>query len=231
MSKIVPIGTKIYKPEDLNCPFCKSKMVYKHTVSNKVIQFTSSKKIRIRNLGYGCLKCNNKYIYFSQTAAKMCFKGYTYSTKTICTILFNKAIGKNRDEIAKLLSGMDILISERNIDNIYHRFEVYFKEPFSRIEEEYRSMLATYGQIRLSMDTTAIDKYQFICVRNYFTADVIGFHMVELDKQEVIINIVKRYLDSYEITCIATIRRHFPFYKLLSSLVGKNVKLIEFAKF
>ena len=53
---------KNYKPEILQCPICKGKLVYKHAVSNKVVHFSSGKTFRIRNLGYGCSQCNDKNI-------------------------------------------------------------------------------------------------------------------------------------------------------------------------
>ena len=65
--KVVETAVKIYKPEILACPFCNSALKYKYTISNKVVQFTSGKIFRIKNLGYGCLNCNDSNIYFSQT--------------------------------------------------------------------------------------------------------------------------------------------------------------------
>ena len=51
-------AVKVYKPEILECPKCNSKLKYCYTISNKVIQFTSSKAFRIKNLGYKCPNCN-----------------------------------------------------------------------------------------------------------------------------------------------------------------------------
>ena len=68
---------KVYKPEILSCPKCKSKLAYCYTVSNKLVYFTSGKRIRIKNLGYKCPACEDDAVYVSQTANKLCFKGYS----------------------------------------------------------------------------------------------------------------------------------------------------------
>ena len=45
MTKLKENLCKSYKPEILNCPFCKTKLIYKHAVSNKVIQFSNGRFI------------------------------------------------------------------------------------------------------------------------------------------------------------------------------------------
>ena len=69
---------KVYKPEILACPICKSKLAYCYTISNKLVYFTSGKRMRIKNLGYKCPNCEDDTVYVSQTANKLCFKGYSY---------------------------------------------------------------------------------------------------------------------------------------------------------
>lgn len=232
MTKLKPVGTKIYKPEILKCPFCNQKMEYKHTVSNKIIQFSSAKHFRIRNLGYGCNQCKNRFIYFSQTAVKMCFRGYTYSAKIICTILYYKKEGLSRDEIYQILTQMGVVISERNIDVIYNHFTRYLKEDNRPdIESEYNKMFEIYQQIRISIDLIQVEEYHYICVRNYFSGDVIGLHFIDLKNTLESIAILNRYLKDERVTHIITIRKQFSFYKLIKQMVPDNIKILEFAKF
>ena len=84
-------NTKVYKPEVSRCPLCGSKLKYRYTVSNKVIQFYNGHYTRVKNLGYSCtneLCKDNSVIYTSQTASKLCIKGYTYSSR--CSVSWSR---------------------------------------------------------------------------------------------------------------------------------------------
>ena len=78
--KVKAKAVKIYKPEIMLCPRCKNSLKYVYTVSNRVVQFSSGKIFRIKNMGYKCPNCNDN-VFFSLTALKLAFKGYTYSAK------------------------------------------------------------------------------------------------------------------------------------------------------
>ena len=67
------------------CPLCGNKLFYKYAVSNKYVRFLSGKTPKIRNLGYGC-NCND-FVFVSQTASKLSFKGLTYSSK-VCLMIY-----------------------------------------------------------------------------------------------------------------------------------------------
>ena len=139
--KIQPRAIKIYKPEILYCPKCKAKLKYCYTVSNKVVQFTSGKYFRIKNLGYKCPNCMD-HVYFSQTANKLSFKGYTYSAKIACTIFYYKSIHYGREKICDILTNKGIEISDRNIDILYKNFnELYTMDKDSIIKNNYQEMI------------------------------------------------------------------------------------------
>ena len=65
--KINAKAVKVYKPEILTCPKCGNNLKYVYTISNRVVQFSSGKAFRIKNLGYKCSLCNDN-VYFSLTA-------------------------------------------------------------------------------------------------------------------------------------------------------------------
>ena len=118
MSKVEPKSVKIYKPEIMNCSKCGSKLVYVYTLSNKVIQFSSGRVMKIKNMGYKCPSCNDGIVYMSATAHKMSFKGYTYSAKVVCMIDYEKTIKhKGREAICDFLANKNIEISDRRIIN------------------------------------------------------------------------------------------------------------------
>ena len=95
-------AVKVYKPEIMVCPKCKSPIKYVYTVSNKKVQFSSGKIFRIKNMGYKCPKCNDD-VYFSLTATKLALKGHTYSAKVACMIEYYKSLGYSRDKICDIL--------------------------------------------------------------------------------------------------------------------------------
>lgn len=243
MSKLDILGTKVYKPEILTCPFCNSKLIYKHTVSNKVIQFSSGKKFCIRNLGYGCPNCNDGRIYFSSTASKMAFKGYTYSTKLIGSILYSKEIGLSRYSIASNLLKANIIISDRNVDNIYNHFKEYLNKNYDEIiTSEYNEMINEYGRICISIDLVGVsykigegNLARIICIRNYFNNNILGFYMLdfvdgkidELEERKIL----NKYLNNPKIKYVVTVRRIFPFYRLVKQMLPNGANLLEFAKF
>ncbi|MDE6408061.1 MAG: hypothetical protein K2K50_05600, partial [Anaeroplasmataceae bacterium] len=119
--------SKYYKPEILLCPKCGSKLVYRYAISNKLIYFTNGKHVHIHNLGYGCNTCKDNQIYFSQTANKLAFKGYTYSAKIICTIAILKEKNMSREEICDYFFTKNIEISDRNVDNLYRKYQECIK--------------------------------------------------------------------------------------------------------
>mgnify|MGYP004476185943 CR=1 FL=1 len=243
MSKVVSLGTKVYKPEILTCPFCNNKLIYKHTVSNKIIQFSSGKKFHIRNLGYGCEYCNDGKIYSSSTAVKMAFKGYTYSTRLIGSILYSKEIGLSRYNIASNLLKANIIISDRNVDNIYNHFKNYLNRDYDDvIQIEYNAMINEYGRICISIDMVGVsykigegNLARIICVRNYFNNNIIGFYMLdfvdektdELEEKRIL----NKNLNNPKIKYVITIRRIFPFYRLIKQMLPNGANLLEFAKF
>lgn len=243
MSKFKALGTKVYKPELLTCPFCNSKLIYKHTVSNKIIQFSSGKKFHIRNLGYGCPNCNDGRIYSSSTAAKMAFKGYTYSTKLIGSILYSKEIGLSRYSIASNLLKANIIISDRNVDNIYNHFQKYLDINYDDIiDREYNEMISEYNRICISIDMVGVsykigegNLARIICIRNYFNNNVLGFYMLDFVDEKTDELEEKRILDKYlnnpKIKYVITIRRIFPFYRLIKQMLPNGANLLEFAKF
>lgn len=229
--------TRVYKPEITNCPLCGSKLKYRYTVSNKVIHFSNGKNIRIKNLGYSCTNpdCSHpNVIYTSQTAAKLCIKGYTYSSKVLALILYYKSIGKSREEICDMFSLQGIEISDRNIDIIYEKLYPTLMADYKKnIEIEYEYMLKEFGQIMISIDSIDLpDKHRLITVRNFFTSAIIGKHLFKYD-DDPNLNILDDYLNKeLNITLIITIRPIWKTYKEIERRIDTSkTKIITYLKY
>ena len=162
--------TRVYKPEITNCPICNTKLIYRYTTSNKVIQFFNGTKYRIKNLGYSCpnLECKaSDTIFTSQTASKFCIKGYTYSAKVITFITILKEKGWSREKICARLDLMGIDISDRNIDNIVKKEESLINSNYlENIKREYEYMYSHYGQIRISIDSLVVGDTRCVSIRD-----------------------------------------------------------------
>ncbi len=226
-----------YKPEITNCPCCNTKLEYKYTVSNKVIQFSSGARFRIKNLGYVCpnLECRaHDVIFTSQTAAKFCLKGYTYSSKVIGYITILKMEGVSRDKICARLSLLGIDISDRNIDNIAEReianFDIDYK---SKIKEEYDFMYNNYGQVRLSIDSLCVLKKRIVAVRNAFNNALMGFHLLDENDYDTLKPILKEYINDPRVKSIITVRKNTNFYKCLNECLedNNNIEILHYLKF
>lgn len=233
MSKIKENLCKSYKPEIMNCPFCKAKLVYKHAVSNKVIQFSNARFIRIKNLGYACPNCNNSHIYFSQTATKLAFKGSTYSAKTVCMIDYYKKNNYGREEICDLLTAKGLIISNRNIDIIYNKFEEVLNQDYDKIiKDAYQRMLDEYKEIRISVDLITINEVCYVILYDYFTSEKLAiwiFNGLEDPKLEEYLD---EYISSkYNITVLVTIRNVSKFYSMVKKNLSSSTKIISFEKF
>lgn len=224
---------KNYKPEILLCPICKCKMVYKYTVSNKVVHFSSGKTFRIKNLGYGCLKCDNKKVYVSQTANKLSLKGSTYSTKVNLMIYHFKKNGLNRDEICDILLAKGIEISDRNVDIIYKKIEKLFMiDPDVSFEKAYKVMLEKYNQINLSIDIITICTSVYLIVYDYYNCDILCIKTFNTTKDPSIKEFLSKYINpTLKIGVIASIRKDANFIPMLKSICPVNTKFIPYQKF
>ncbi len=229
--KICEKATKIYKPEILVCPFCNSKLKYKYTVSNKVVQFTSGKYFRIKNLGYGCPNCNN-IVYFSQTANKLCFKGCTYSAKIVCMIDYYKSLHKGREEICDILVSKGIEISDRNVDVLYEKFLNYYNQDYdSLIHESFSNMQKRFNEVRISIDLITINQVYYVIIYDYFTSDKLAIW--KFNSFDEMRSMFKIYLTcDFNIAYIVTIRniKNNKMISIIKEFVPK-VKMISFNKF
>lgn len=230
--------TKVYKPEIEVCPLCKSKLKYRYTVSNKLIHFTNGKVYRIKNLGYSCtnVECTHpNLIYTSQTAAKLCVKGYTYSAKVLSLIYYYKSIHKTREEICDILAMDGIEMSDRNIDIIYDKMKIKFAEDYKKnIEIDYEYMLKEYGQIMLSIDSISLpDEHRIIAVRNFFTSAIIGQHFFKEDENNTGFKVLDDYLKKeLNISLIFTVRPLGKTYGEIEKRIDTNkTKIITFIKY
>lgn len=224
---------KTYKPEISVCPLCGSKLKYRYTVSDKVIQFSHGETIRIKNLGYSCKNINcihPDYIYVSQTARKMCFKGYTYSSKIIFMVLWYKSMHKSRDEIADMLADNGIEISDRNIDILNEKLSPFLNMDYkTNIMCEYESMQRECDGIYLSIDMLSLsDEYRAIVVRNFFTSNEIGCHIVRIDDYSILDDYLNPNLN---IKLVITIRPIFKAYHEIEKRLPKQTKIISYDKF
>lgn len=227
------IVCKNYKPEILCCPICNTKLVYRHSVSNKLIYFTSGKRIRIRNLGYSCPSCKDSHIYFSQTANKFTLKNYTYSLKVICMLAKLKEKPTSREGICDYFYNKNIEMSDRNVDNLYRAF-LYLKELDSSktIPMAYQRMLEEYHQIRLSIDVITVEKSVFIIIYDFFNGDALAFKEFQTIRDEELPLFLSSFLNkNLPISVIASIRKDEVFIPLLKSLCPSTTKFISFNKF
>lgn len=221
---------KNYKPEILTCPICSTKLIYRHTVSDKLVYFSNGKRIRIKNLGYSCPKCCD-HIYFSQTANKLCFKGYTYSAKIVCMIAKFKEEHVSRDIICDYFFSKGIEISDRNVDNLYRKYQELVSLDYKEtIPSAYEAMLKKFNQICLSIDLITIDAVKTIVVYDYFTSEVLALKC--LNTFDEIEEFLKEFINKdLNISLIATIRRDNNFVPTLKKVCPSKTKFIAFNKF
>ncbi len=230
--KIKARAVKIYKPEIMTCPKCKTKLKYVYTVSNRVVQFSSGKAIRIKNLGYKCPLCNDN-VFFSLTALKLAFKGYTYSAKLSCMIDYYKSLGYTREAICDLFASKEIEISDRNVDIIYKKIKSYIDCDFDKvIIDQYNDMMNKFNEIRICLDSVTIEKAVYIIFYSYFSGDILAIWKYDTVENEELNERLKKYLDpKYDITTILTIRPQFKFYSVIKENAPTGVKIISYSKF
>ena len=224
---------KVYKPEILACPMCKSKLAYCYTISNKLVYFTSGKRMRIKNLGYKCPNCEDDTVYVSQTANKLCFKGYSYSVKVVATISLMKEQGRSRDYICDYLYNKGIEISDRNIGNLYVKFKEFENYNYvEKIQNAYQNMMDKYGQIRLSIDSVKVFDEYIIMVYDYFTANLLALKRFKVDNEEGLRTFFGEFLNNeLNLTVLTTIRKEAVIHPILRELCPKNTKFIPYVKF
>jgi hypothetical protein len=227
-------ATKIYKPEILVCPICNKPLKYCYTISNKVVQFSSGKTIRIKNLGYKCPSCNDT-VFFSQTANKLAFKGYTYSAKTVCIIDYEKTVNhKGREAICDFLANKNIEISDRNIDIIHKKFNEIYNQDYDRaIKEAYANMMNKFNEIRISVDLITVNEICYILLYDFFTGDIIGLWKFNGMDDPSLKEILSRYInENYNITTIFSVRGYVSkLVPLIKALMPKKAKVYSFLKF
>lgn len=225
-------ATKIYKPELLTCPKCNSNLKYVYAISNKVVNFSSGKQIRIKNLGYKCPLCND-VVYFSQTANKLAIKGYKYSAKVMCNIDYLKNKHKSREVICDILNSKGIDISDRNVDILYNKFKDYLHISHEKIFEAYKIMLNNFNEIRLSIDLITINEIVYIIFYDFFTGDVLSIFKFNGLTDPILIETLSKYLNKdLKITVIFSVRSHVSkFVSILKELVSGDVKFYSFLKF
>lgn len=232
-SKIKALSSKIYKPEILICPKCKANLKYRYTVSNKIVQFTSGKYFRIKNLGYSCPICNDNNVYISQTANKLSFKGYTYSAKIICMIDYYKKRHLGREGICDILASKGIEISDRNIDILHKKFKKLYNIDYDfNIKSAYNSMLDEFNEIRVSIDYITINEFNYVIFYNFFSGEILGLWRFQGIQDPLMKEVLSKYINtSYNITMIASVRGIGKFLPFLKSLGSPKIKYISFVKF
>lgn len=227
-------ATKIYKPELLTCPICNNNLKYCYTISNKVVQFSSGKTIRIKNLGYKCPSCNDN-VFFSQTANKLAFKGYTYSAKVICMIDYEKTINhRGRETICDILDNKNIEISDRNVDIIHKKFKEIYDQDYDKIiKEAYKEMMDKFNEIRISLDLITVNEISYVIMYDFFTGNILAIWKFNgMDDPKLIETLSKYINDEYNITTIFSVRGYVSkFVPIIKSLAPKGTKVYPFLKF
>lgn len=230
--KIKPKAVKVYKPEVMTCPKCGNTLKYVYTISNRSVQFSSGKVFRIKNMGYKCPNCNDE-LYFSLTALKLAFKGYTYSAKVCCMIDYYKDKGYTRDRICDILADKEIEISDRNIDIIDNKVKEYINSDYDNtILNSYKDMNNRFKEIRVCFDLITIDKVYYLIYYSYFSGDILAIWKTDSLDNEYVKNIIRKYInEKYNITIILTIRPQFKFYSVLKENIPASIKLMSYNKF
>lgn len=223
---------KVYKPEILTCPICNSKLAYCYTVSNKLVYFTSGKRMRIKNLGYKCINCGDDTTYVSQTANKLCFKGYSYSVKVVATIALMKEQGRSRDFICDYLYNKGIEVSDRNIGNLCLKFNEFLNMDYIKnINEAYKIMEEKYNQIRLSIDFMKVMDEIIIVVYDYFSTNILALKRFNSEDISGISDFFKEFINKdLKLTVVATIRKDQTYQPILRELCPKNTRFISYIK-
>lgn len=233
MSKIEPLAAKIYKPEILSCAKCGGSLKYCYTISNKVVQFTSGKIFRIKNLGYNCPCCNDKNVYFSQTATKLCFKGYTYSAKVVCMIDYYKIYHLGREEICDILASKGVEISDRNIDILHKKFKSFYDMDYeAKILNAYERMMNEFNTIRLSIDYITLNEKCYIIIYDYFNGSILALWRFNGLNDPSLTETLSKFINpNYNISVIVSVRGVSKFYPVLKSLGSNKIKYMAFCKF
>ena len=230
--KINAKAVKIYKPEILICPKCKSNLKYVYTISNRIVQFSSGKAFRIKNMGYKCPNCNDN-VFFSLTALKLAFKGYTYSAKLSCMIEYYKSLGYTRDKICDILAENDIEISDRNIDIIYKKVRSYIEMDYDKaIIDEFESMQSKFNEVRVCLDLITVEDRVYIIMYSYFSGEICALWKFDSVENEGVKELLRKYINkNYNITTIVTVRPQFRFYSVIKENVPRGIKMMSYSKF
>ena len=230
--KLKERSCKIYKPEIMSCPFCGTKLIYKHALSNKIIQFSNGRYIRIKNLGYYCPKCEDGNIYFSQTANKLSFKGATYSTKVICMIDYYKSHGLGREEICDILNDKNIIISSRNIDVLDQKIKAFVNMDYDKvINEAYANMLNKFNHIRICVDLITVNEIIYVILYDYFTSSKLAIWRFNGLDDPTLVDTLIKYTSNPHIKNIVTIRNVSKFFPMVRKSAPKRCKITSFEKF
>ena len=233
MKKVEPKAVKVYKPEIMNCPKCDTKLVYTHTVSNKTIQFSTGRAIKIKNMGYKCPLCNDGIVYMSATAHKMSFKGYTYSAKVVCMIDELKSKHKSRDEICDILISNGLEISDRNVDILHKKMKEFMNQDYdSIILESYKRQMDMFSEIRICLDLITINNSYYIIMYDYFNGDILALWKAYDISKDSLNELLNKYINpSFNITYIITVRPFVNFYHIIKAMAPTKCKMMSFAKF
>lgn len=233
--KIIEKKTYVFKPEISHCPFCGARLVYRHTVSNKVIQFSSGVFIRVKNLGYHCPneKCKHYgFIFTSFTASKLCIKGYTYSSKVLAMIYYYKVHHIGREKICDVLISKGLQISDRNIDLISKQMQKNVQKNYlESINEIYPKLMKEFGEIWLSIDFISVEDSIFVSVRDCFHSYQIGMHFFSsLEDKQLKVVLKKYFHPNYLITKVATVRKITKSFEVLKEVCSENIKFFHYIK-
>ncbi len=230
--KVNAKAVKVYKPEIMQCPICKSQIKYVYTISNKAVQFSSGKIFRIKNMGYKCPECNDD-VFFSLTATKLAFKGHTYSAKVACMIEYYKSLGYSREKICDILAEKDIEISDRNIDIIYNKVTDYINMDYDTIiKNEFDLMQNKFKEVRLCLDLITIEGIVYVIMYSYFSGNILALWKFDSVENEELKALIRKYINkNYNVTTIVTVRPQFRFYGMIKENIPAGIKMMSYSKF
>lgn len=193
--------TIYFKPEIENCPFCKEKLLYCHSVSNKTISTRSGIK-KVVNMGYRCTNENcehQKTVYRSAQAEQMSMKFITYGMDVLAYVgKLRFREHKTREEITEILASEGVVISERHVQKLYERYTLLLRassDEYAR--SEFQKITEEYGGIILSMDGVQPEKGNetLYVIREVLSGTIVAAKNVKSSSTEELMNFIQPVIE------------------------------------
>ena len=146
---------------------------------------------------------------------------------------YYKNLHLSREKISTLLEDKGIILSDRNVDIMYKKFqELYNMDKEGNIDRAYKDMMDKYGFINLSIDFITVCDTYYIIFYNFFTGEMLGiFKFTDLNGPELRGLLTKHINEDYNIKVIITAGVRSKFRALLREVAPATVRLKSYVKF